>query len=602
MLPGPVFNIELLTTARRARYYAARVTYGLVLLAVLWQTYEGLVGFRPNPSVISIRQMSQFAYKAFTNFAISQSIAVLLLTPTLLAGAIADEAQRKTLHYLLASRLTSGEVVLGKLAARLLHVLVFLAIGLPIISLMSLLGGIEPRWVILLDAATATTAFFLAGLSLLISTFARRVRDAIITVYLIEATWLIAPIVLQTFQFYWPKGHSYVNVVNQWLLAINPVWVVEVIDGVPGGRGYTAGEAIAWLCGLQVAIGSLLILFAVVRLRPAFRASGGESRRSGWSLRRRTRQVRRRPPVALSPMLWKERYVGRSGGLLRGVARVIGLVALAGVGYGLWYFGWPAVVEVYEYGYAWVVRGTRRDELNGYLRFILTMLSVAWLLGVGASAAAGVTAEREEDTWISLTSTTLTGSEILFAKMFGAAWTLRALGGTIVVLIAVGLLCGALHPFGALGTLLALTVFTWFVSSLGTLISLRSRTTTRAMAFTIVVLLVTNVGYMMCCIPLRLDSPIIAVGCMPFHVAYSLLSFRDVWMLLGFEQGWGMYSGPRGKDVPFTVAAGLAIYTVGALVLTIMSVRSFDRILDRPSLNRAISIPKRRAKPVPVEV
>ena len=57
-----------------------------------------------------------------------QGIAVLLLTPTLVAGVIADERQRKTLHYLLASRLSSGEIILGKLAARLLHVGVFLGL------------------------------------------------------------------------------------------------------------------------------------------------------------------------------------------------------------------------------------------------------------------------------------------------------------------------------------------------------------------------------------------------------------------------------------------------------------------------------------------
>ena len=32
MLPGPVFNVELITTARRARYYAIRFVYGMILL------------------------------------------------------------------------------------------------------------------------------------------------------------------------------------------------------------------------------------------------------------------------------------------------------------------------------------------------------------------------------------------------------------------------------------------------------------------------------------------------------------------------------------------------------------------------------------------
>ena len=33
MLPGPIFNVELLTIARRARYFLVRAAYAAVLLA-----------------------------------------------------------------------------------------------------------------------------------------------------------------------------------------------------------------------------------------------------------------------------------------------------------------------------------------------------------------------------------------------------------------------------------------------------------------------------------------------------------------------------------------------------------------------------------------
>ena len=73
-------------------------------------------------------------------------MAVLVLTPAIVAGVIADEKQRKTLQYLMVSRLNSAEIVLGKLFARLLHIGVFLAIGLPVMSLTSLFGGSSRRW------------------------------------------------------------------------------------------------------------------------------------------------------------------------------------------------------------------------------------------------------------------------------------------------------------------------------------------------------------------------------------------------------------------------------------------------------------------------
>ena len=34
MLPGPIFNVELLTSARRARYFLVRAAYAAVLLVL----------------------------------------------------------------------------------------------------------------------------------------------------------------------------------------------------------------------------------------------------------------------------------------------------------------------------------------------------------------------------------------------------------------------------------------------------------------------------------------------------------------------------------------------------------------------------------------
>src|SRR6185312_10617185 len=120
MLPGPVFTFEMVITARRGRLYAVRAFYATVLLLILWtvhsawkSAYEGEL---PN------RMVPFFGLSAFAGIAVGQELLVLLLTPALVAGAIADEKQRKTLHYLLASRLTGPEIVLGKLMVRMLYV------------------------------------------------------------------------------------------------------------------------------------------------------------------------------------------------------------------------------------------------------------------------------------------------------------------------------------------------------------------------------------------------------------------------------------------------------------------------------------------------
>src|SRR5580704_17473643 len=113
---GPVVRYELITKARRGRFYLVRVVYGLFLLLQLWglfQTWQ-----MNHPAGGKIAEVHEFAEDAFIQFAWIQGLALLCVIPALVAGVIADEHQRKTLHYLLASRLSSAEIVLGKLGAR----------------------------------------------------------------------------------------------------------------------------------------------------------------------------------------------------------------------------------------------------------------------------------------------------------------------------------------------------------------------------------------------------------------------------------------------------------------------------------------------------
>src|SRR5205807_2274081 len=107
------------------------------------------------------------------------------------------------LHYLLTSELTSAEIVLGKLAARLLQVLVLVALGLPVVCLIGLFGGVDYRVLVLSYAGTLTTIYFLATASILVSVAARRPREAISLLYILELVWLVVPTLLMAVMPYW---------------------------------------------------------------------------------------------------------------------------------------------------------------------------------------------------------------------------------------------------------------------------------------------------------------------------------------------------------------------------------------------------------------
>ena len=182
----------------------------------------------------AIESVRAFAETALLSFGMVQGMALLWLVPALVAGVIADEHQRKTLHYLLASRLSSVEIVLGKLGARLLHVGVFVAVGLPVVCLLGLYGAINPQNVALVYGSTFTAVLFIAGLSILVSTLARRPREAILVAYVLEFFWVIVPLFLAEHARNLGPPLHWVGPANDFALLVNPVVLWELMTSSPG--------------------------------------------------------------------------------------------------------------------------------------------------------------------------------------------------------------------------------------------------------------------------------------------------------------------------------------------------------------------------------
>lgn len=68
------------------------------------------------------------------------------------------------------------ELILDKLAAKLLQVGAYLAVALPMVCLLGLIGGIDPRSIAYAYGGTVSTAFFLASVSLFVSVYSRGPR------------------------------------------------------------------------------------------------------------------------------------------------------------------------------------------------------------------------------------------------------------------------------------------------------------------------------------------------------------------------------------------------------------------------------------------
>jgi hypothetical protein len=216
------------------------------------------------------------------------------------------------------------------------------------------------------------------------------------------------------------------------------------------------------------------------------------------------------------------------------------------------------------------------------MKHTLAYMTLVLAIGAGRAAAGGITAEKEEDTWTSLTTTDLTGEEIVVAKMAGAAWGPRLLPAALMATWILGVVAGALHPLGLLLGLAELAVFTWFHAALGLYVSLHARTTTRAMALTIAVVLFANGGYLFCCLPLQPDTPAVAFGCTPAVLACSLVTWWEVNDLVSLLSP-APWSSSRLPELIGLVALGTLAYAVAAAGLSLASLIGFDAAIDRPS-------------------
>jgi ABC-type transport system involved in multi-copper enzyme maturation permease subunit len=590
---------EMLTTARRGRFYAIRSLYAVVLLLILWMIHSAwsadLDGELP------VRVLPWFGLSAFGGIAVGQEILVLILTPALVAGAIADEKRRKTLHYLLASQLTGPEIVLGKLLVRMLYVGVLLGVSFPVMSLLVLMGGVDPKLVLVCCGALLSTAWFLATLSIGVSTIARRPREALFVTFGLELLWLVMPPVLKNgVSIGWSPANDALWWLADWVGASSPVYAfTEMFRTLVNGAATGFQETLLWMIGLQAAAGVVLALLAAILVRPIFkRQDGTVARPRGLRAILAARRLRSLRPLGERPMLWKELHTGRA----RGFARVVGWLLSLLLGGMLLYFsawyGLMAFLESWDHGYgaAWVWGNHQSRWVFFYfLKLVLPLLYLLGILIIAGAAAASMTSEHEDDTWTSLTATDLTGWEIVLAKLFGSVWRARRLFSVAVVLVLAGIGAGSLHYLSLPSVILATAVYVWFAAALGVWISIQLRSTWRAQFLTIALLLLINVmgqGVINMLVP-RGFAPQVWPGFTPYEIAKLVMEppFFERFRFGIRPQFWRLWEVDDGPNWLATLGVmSLVGYASLAATLVWHAIRSFEAVAGRARRKRIGSV------------
>jgi ABC-type transport system involved in multi-copper enzyme maturation permease subunit len=502
---GPVLFYDLIRTSRRTRHAVLRSLYVILLAVVIGWLYAlwwERSDYRGEPQRNDIVELN---VQLFHTFMFVQFTMVVLITPAYVAGAIADEKDRRTLEFLLATDLRSREIVFGKTLARVLSILMIVLAGLPVLSILQILGGVGPDLVMAAFAATIFTIAGLAGVGIACSTLARRSRDAILLTYLAMFAYGVVSIVAYAFahepgvarvlsngvhwQLPWPKRWHIdvtLNDILQFLVAGNPV--VSSIELFSAGNvSATISRVLPRYLIFHGVLAVLLTSLASWRLRSiaaneVARVRPKESVEAGSVFRAR-------PEVWPAAMLWKELFIGSNLRLSRVTRLFFALVlgALIVTSFLVLFFA----LDLFR-GF-----GSFEPEIvNVWVRTAGTMVGVLMWILIAVRAAGSISGEREKLTFSELLVTPLSADDIWYSKLLGAVFSVRWLGILwLGGMWGVGLLLGGLSLWA-----IPLLVGTWFIYAafgavVGLWFSAHCKSSLRATIWTILTLGLLSVGH-----------------------------------------------------------------------------------------------------------
>jgi ABC-type transport system involved in multi-copper enzyme maturation permease subunit len=195
-LTGPVLGKELRSASRRKRQYLLRFGYVALLglfMAVVWMTTVEASATGAG----AIYRMSQAGKTVIMTISWFQFFALQLVAVVLMSTSINEEAQRGTLAVLLTTPISATQIVTGKLLGKMLHIVILLAISLPLLAIVRVFGGVPLAFVIASSCVTLSTAMLAGAVAMFFSGIFQRAYASILLSFAAGfVIYLIVPFIL----------------------------------------------------------------------------------------------------------------------------------------------------------------------------------------------------------------------------------------------------------------------------------------------------------------------------------------------------------------------------------------------------------------------
>ncbi len=408
---GPIFVREWLTVPRQPRHYVVRSIYvGLlwVLGLTVWQTTVGW------DQTATLGDTARFGLLLFQIIAYMQLTLLMFFAALSAASTVAREKDRRTFILLLMTDLRNYEIVVGKLMGSLLQIVILVAVMVPALGLLVLLGGIAPDQVVQVTLILAATALAAGSLGGLVALWREKTFPALALTVLFLVLYIcvvrglaLAPGLLAMIGVNETQAVAGVESVQRWLepyMALASV--LEARQGDPDWPpAYSFGLA-------MLVISALLNGWGILRLRvwnPSGEPIMQREKPAEEDEEAKDRTRAHAAPGALrtvwpNPILWREIRT-------RAYGRRPFLVKLA---FGLVTF----LICYYALEPLWTTGGhTAFFPARG-----LVPVGILSLLLVTAQAVTAVTSERDTGALDLLLVTDLTPQEFIFGKILGITY------------------------------------------------------------------------------------------------------------------------------------------------------------------------------------
>jgi ABC-type transport system involved in multi-copper enzyme maturation permease subunit len=395
---GPVFAFESLLSARRWQTFAARAALiGALLigLSVIWWTHDAR---RPRASIRSQAQIGENYFYALVG---TELALVMLAAPAATAGAICVDRSRGMLAHILVTDLTDSEIILGKLAARLLPVMGLVACSWPAVALGSFLGGIDPAALTSALGVVLAVGILGCALALTISVWAKKTHEVVLATY---TFWMLILVAYPLWTAVSLLGR--IPGPPRWVLLANPFYLAFAPYIEPAK--ITPWHFVAYFAIATTASAALVVL-AIVRIRRVATHVTVRKKRQTFM----TRPInllgglaRRLPGPSLegNPVFWREWHRARPSRLM---AWLVGSIAVVTTLPTVW-----DAIHLIRNGLG--AMGPRFGAIAAMLQMILGLLMLA------AAAPMSLSEERQRGSLDVLLATPLSTRSIVRGKWLGA--------------------------------------------------------------------------------------------------------------------------------------------------------------------------------------